>query len=77
MTWVAGNMLPVVAMYNKGEINAIFFATTAVQQSLLSPNGLVFSSIYNRVLISLSLSLSLSLFSLSLSCFSDGTQYLC
>eukprot|EP01102_Stenamoeba_stenopodia_P010717 TRINITY_DN325_c0_g1_i1.p1 TRINITY_DN325_c0_g1~~TRINITY_DN325_c0_g1_i1.p1 ORF type:complete len:290 (-),score=52.60 TRINITY_DN325_c0_g1_i1:156-1025(-) len=35
MSWIAGNLMPVVAMYANGTINAIFFATTSVQQVIL------------------------------------------
>jgi len=34
MSWMADNLLPVVAMYNNGSINAIFFASTSVQQGV-------------------------------------------
>jgi len=36
MSWVASNLLPIVPMYSNGTINAIFFASTIVQQGLLS-----------------------------------------
>jgi len=38
MSWEAANLLPIVPMYNNGEINAFFFTTTEVQQSLFSSN---------------------------------------
>lgn len=38
MTWDAENLFPVVAMYNEGKLNAIFFASWFVQQSLTSAN---------------------------------------
>jgi len=34
MSWMAENLLPVVAMYNNNSINAIFFASTSVQQGI-------------------------------------------
>ncbi len=34
MSWVGGNMIPVVAMYNSGIISAMFFASTVVQQGI-------------------------------------------
>eukprot|EP01102_Stenamoeba_stenopodia_P012388 TRINITY_DN3907_c0_g1_i1.p1 TRINITY_DN3907_c0_g1~~TRINITY_DN3907_c0_g1_i1.p1 ORF type:complete len:299 (-),score=55.36 TRINITY_DN3907_c0_g1_i1:118-969(-) len=36
MSWEAANLLPIVPMYNNGTINAIFFASSVVQQGLLS-----------------------------------------
>lgn len=36
MSWVSANMLPIVPMYHDGFINAIFFASNVVQQSLFS-----------------------------------------
>eukprot|EP00620_Florenciella_sp_RCC1587_P017994 CAMPEP_0182569192 /NCGR_PEP_ID=MMETSP1324-20130603/9898_1 /TAXON_ID=236786 /ORGANISM="Florenciella sp., Strain RCC1587" /LENGTH=334 /DNA_ID=CAMNT_0024783433 /DNA_START=26 /DNA_END=1027 /DNA_ORIENTATION=+ len=40
MTWVAENLLPVVVMFdNEGDFNAIFFASTVVQQGLFGPNN--------------------------------------
>jgi hypothetical protein len=40
MTWDAANLMPVVPMYDpvNGNINAIFFASAVVQQSLFPPN---------------------------------------
>jgi len=38
MSWEAANLLPIVPMYNNGEINAFFFTTTEVQQGLFSSN---------------------------------------
>jgi hypothetical protein len=35
MTWFAKNLLPIVPMYNKGAINAFFFASDVVQQTVL------------------------------------------
>jgi hypothetical protein len=36
MSWEAANLLPIVPMYFNGSINAFFFASSVVQQSLLS-----------------------------------------
>jgi len=36
-SWVAGNLLPIVPMYYNGVINAFFFASTVVQQTLFPP----------------------------------------
>jgi charged multivesicular body protein 7 len=36
MSWEAANLLPIVPMYSNGTINAIFFASSVVQQGLLS-----------------------------------------
>jgi len=36
MSWQAANLLPIVPMYNNGVINAFFFASPVVQQSLLN-----------------------------------------
>eukprot|EP01092_Planopodium_desertum_P008742 TRINITY_DN371_c0_g1_i1.p1 TRINITY_DN371_c0_g1~~TRINITY_DN371_c0_g1_i1.p1 ORF type:complete len:288 (+),score=57.19 TRINITY_DN371_c0_g1_i1:40-903(+) len=36
MSWEAANLLPIVLMYNKGIINAVFFASSTVQQGILS-----------------------------------------
>lgn len=39
MSWVGGNLLPVVPMYNvNGTINAFFFASTDVQQGITGPH---------------------------------------
>jgi hypothetical protein len=44
MTWEAANLLPIVTMYDEdspnptGEINAFFFASSVVQQTLFPPN---------------------------------------
>jgi hypothetical protein len=44
MTWQAANLFPIVTMYNEetatatGTINAFFFASSVVQQSLLPPS---------------------------------------
>jgi len=38
MSWTAANLLPIVPMYSDGVINAFFFASPLVQQSLLSNN---------------------------------------
>jgi len=35
-SWISANLLPVVMMYDQGFINAFFFATTTVQQSITS-----------------------------------------
>jgi len=34
MSWEAENLLPIIPMYDNGSINAIFFASTHMQQSL-------------------------------------------
>jgi len=34
MTWEAANLLPVIVMYDQGQINAFFFASDVVQQTL-------------------------------------------
>jgi len=40
MSWVAGNLLPVVTMFNtNGQLQSIFFATTIRQQSVLPPTN--------------------------------------
>jgi len=36
MSWKAENLFPVVAMYHEGKVNAIFFASWVVQQSIFS-----------------------------------------
>jgi hypothetical protein len=36
MSWEADNLLPIVPMYFNGTVNAIFFASTSVQQGLLN-----------------------------------------
>jgi len=36
MSWEAANLLPIVLMYNNGSLNAFFFASSVVQQGLLS-----------------------------------------
>jgi len=38
MSWKAANLLPIIPMYYQGKINAFFFASSAVQQGLLSAN---------------------------------------
>lgn len=38
MSWVADNMLPIVLMFNGGSINAVFFASSDVQQTLGNPH---------------------------------------
>lgn len=44
MTWASSQLMPIVTMYDEesenptGNINAIFFASTVVQQSILPPN---------------------------------------
>jgi len=38
MSWSAANLLPIVPMYSNGVINAFFFASPVVQQSLLNSN---------------------------------------
>jgi len=38
MSWEAANLLPVVPMFNGSNVNAIFFASPVVQQSLLNRN---------------------------------------
>lgn len=39
MSWEAENLFPVVAMYHEGKVNAIFFASWVVQQTLFPPNA--------------------------------------
>eukprot|EP00161_Ancyromonas_sigmoides_P023071 TRINITY_DN715_c0_g1_i5.p3 TRINITY_DN715_c0_g1~~TRINITY_DN715_c0_g1_i5.p3 ORF type:complete len:154 (+),score=33.00 TRINITY_DN715_c0_g1_i5:664-1125(+) len=39
LSYEFGNLVPVVAMYHEGKINAVFTVSTDVQQSLLSSNG--------------------------------------
>jgi len=44
-TWEAENLMPVIPMYHDGEINAIFFTTTVVQQGMFGAmNGNQFHS---------------------------------
>merc|ERR1712096_216245 len=38
MTWKSSALMPVVPMYDKGVITAVFFATPWVQQSILPPS---------------------------------------
>jgi hypothetical protein len=38
MSWQAQNLLPIVPMFNNGSVNAIFFASSSVQQSIFDPH---------------------------------------